>query len=54
MTAFLWFALGFACAAALAVGWHLGKVKPRMDALAKMAEDHIKRGVETVRGKFGG
>lgn len=52
MNAFWWFVLGFASAAALALGWYRGKLKPRFDALKQMAEDKLKEKVDTLRGTF--
>lgn len=52
MNAFWWFLLGFGCAAALAIGWHMGLVRPRLEALQQLAEDRLKAGIETLKGKF--
>lgn len=52
MSGFWWFLLGFACAAALALGWHFGRIRPRMRALAQLAEDRLQAGVDRLRGTF--
>lgn len=41
MNGFWWFLIGFATATGLAIGWFHGSLKPRLDALKKLAGDKL-------------
>ena len=46
------FILGFMAAGAVTFGWYHGMLKPQFDKLKSLAEDRLKAGVETLKGKL--